>query len=241
MMSMTTRKNGISPAMILLVVLTVMVGCRSGEEPEPQVEIEPEEEVVEEDDEDARHREEVSELYGLPMPPDYFHVQRQNYRIRVSTDLDVEEVAEFFEDHAVDAEVFRSGGRIEVLPLRSQSGRATAYNYGGRNGYTVIDYRRPPDRARAQAQEPEQEQERSAEEIRVASMTREDAEPVPITQPQLPVWVAQKKGEPVEARDDQGNLIAPGARWGEPYIPPEGSPLHNERYRHLWGRPYGAW
>ncbi len=240
---MTTRNCRLPRWATILFALSLVVGCRSAEEPEPQVEVEPEEEIVEEDDEDARHRAEVSELYGLPMPPDYFHVQRQNYRIRVSTEIPLEEVAEFFEDHAVDAEVFRSGVRVEVIPLRSQSGRASAYNYGGRNGYTVIDYRRPPDRvaARASADEQDHRMQRDPEKERIDAMTRVDADPVPITKPQLPVWVAQKKGEPVEARDERGNLIAPGARWGEPYIPPEGSYLHNERYRHLWGRPYGAW
>ncbi len=49
------------------------------------------------------------------------------------------------------------------------------------------------------------------------------------------------KGTEVKLRTKTGELIAPGARWGEPYTPPFGTPLHKERYRLMWGKPFGEW
>ena len=50
-----------------------------------------------------------------------------------------------------------------------------------------------------------------------------------------------RRGEPVENRLPNGELIAPGARWGEPYVPPQGSPLAEPRYRANFGKPFGTW
>ena len=50
-----------------------------------------------------------------------------------------------------------------------------------------------------------------------------------------------KKGDPVELKTRDGELLAPGARWGEPYIPPPGSPLAKKRYRSHFGKPFGTW
>ena len=52
---------------------------------------------------------------------------------------------------------------------------------------------------------------------------------------------SRKKGSEVKLRTKTGELIAPGARWKEPYTPPVGSPLHKERYRSNWGKPFGDW
>ncbi len=53
--------------------------------------------------------------------------------------------------------------------------------------------------------------------------------------------ISRKKGTEVKLRTKDGKLVAPGARWGEPYTPPFGTPLHKERYRLNWGRPFGQW
>lgn len=50
-----------------------------------------------------------------------------------------------------------------------------------------------------------------------------------------------RKGEAVDNRLPNGELVAPGARWGEPYVPPVGSPLHQPRYRANFGKPFGTW
>lgn len=49
------------------------------------------------------------------------------------------------------------------------------------------------------------------------------------------------KGAPVEERLPNGELVAPGARWGESYTPPKGSPLDHPRYRVNYGKPFGEW
>lgn len=52
---------------------------------------------------------------------------------------------------------------------------------------------------------------------------------------------SRKKGAEVKLRTKTGELVAPGARWKEPYTPPVGTPLHKERYRLNWGKPFGEW
>lgn len=231
----------------LLAGLVLFSGCRAEEESAPSEPPPVEEEVDEEGDEKAQEHAEVAELYELPLPPEYFNIQHQKFRVRVATEMDVEEVAQFFEEQAVDVEVFRRSTSADVLPLRSHSGRAKIFNFGGRNGHTVIEYRRPPslnNQAAADDDEdddrPEMSEEEQAQAERIAA-SPPMVKPQSLDEPRLPVWVAEKRGEPVEIRDASGQLVAPGAKWGEPYTPPEGSPLHDERYRRYWGKPYGTW
>lgn len=49
------------------------------------------------------------------------------------------------------------------------------------------------------------------------------------------------KGEPVDFKTPDGELMAPGARWGESYTPPPGSPLDKPRYKSNFGKPFGEW
>lgn len=53
--------------------------------------------------------------------------------------------------------------------------------------------------------------------------------------------VSYEPGEPVDFRLPTGELLAPGAIWGEPYTPPPGSPLANPRYKSNHGKPFGEW
>lgn len=48
-------------------------------------------------------------------------------------------------------------------------------------------------------------------------------------------------GDPVDYRMPDGELLAPGAVYGEPYTPPPGSPLADKRYKSNWGKPFGTW
>ena len=50
-----------------------------------------------------------------------------------------------------------------------------------------------------------------------------------------------KKGAPVELTTRTGDLLAPGAKWYEPYTPPPGSPLDKPRYKGNFGTPFGKW
>lgn len=225
----------------VVAIFLAAAACKSEPESEPPPEPDP---VVEEqsDDEEQELKEHLQELYGLPLPPNYDQIKRREFLVRVTTESTLEEVREFFEKEAVDAEVFEVNGRIEVVPLRTHAGRASAHWYGGRHGHTVIHYTRPPGLGDEQLQaRADVDDDSDDESVPDDSPAFERTEPLRLTEPKLPRWVETQKGEPVEIRDANGDLIAPGAKWGEPYTPPEGSHLHQERYRHLWGTPYGAW
>ena len=49
------------------------------------------------------------------------------------------------------------------------------------------------------------------------------------------------KGTPVDLKTKNGDLLAPGARWGEPYTPPVNSPLNKKKFRSNFGKPFGTW
>jgi hypothetical protein len=53
--------------------------------------------------------------------------------------------------------------------------------------------------------------------------------------------IDREPGSPVELKTPDGDLLAPGARWGEPYTPPEGSPLDQPRFEANFGQPFGEW
>lgn len=52
---------------------------------------------------------------------------------------------------------------------------------------------------------------------------------------------AYEPGEAVDFRLPNGELLAPGAVWGESYTPPPGSPLAHPRYKSNHGKPFGEW
>ncbi len=60
--------------------------------------------------------------------------------------------------------------------------------------------------------------------------------PVPVEE-----RVVLKPGDPVHFTMPDGQDLAPGAVYGEPYTPPPGSPLANPRYKSNWGKPFGSW
>ncbi len=235
--------NKISSSLLAAVAfLLALTGCRCEPEPDP----EPEEIVEEEEEEVEEEDEELSEVFGIPMPPEYFDVRQYDHRVRVATGMDLDELEEFFTEVVVDFEVVRPGDRLRVVPLRSGQGRATASRYGGRRGHVVINYRRDmeldltglPTWGDAD-DEPEADPE--PEEVVEEQVRTEPPPPTMRTGSERPDWLDDVQGEPVKLRTADGELLAPGARWGEPYTPPEGSPLDQERMRPNFGRPFGDW
>ena len=237
---MGSKKTRSSIAIVVIGCLFGVMGCRCQSEPDP----EPEEVVEEADDAEAEEEaeQELVELFGLPLPPNYFDVRQYDERARVSTGMSLDELEEFFSAELVDYEVLRPEERLQVLPLRSEQAQATAYRYGGRRGHVVINYRRAlpePVWQRPTPSEPEEDEE--PEEVAEVAERDEPSLPTMQTGSERPDWLDAVKGEPVELRTADGELVAPGARWGEPYTPPEGSPLDQERMRPNFGRPFGDW
>lgn len=225
----------------LLGVSIALTGCRGDTESElPDRGLTPQEEVTE-----PRDLSEAREAFGLPLPPEVISVRRTDQRVRATTNLSMQELREFFEARLIDYEILHVGARLEILPLRPHSSKATAYYFLGNRSHIVVEYFPPPDLA---------EQERVAEfsKMVVARMEEQAAENPQFrrdkprrervqTHHDQPLWVESLYGEPVELRTPDGELLAPGARWGQPYTPPEGSPLHSSRNRHNFGRPFGDW
>lgn len=238
------KSGGSRLALILLILatsLTASSGCNRGEETEEQERRTADaEEKAEETSQDMA---ESREAFGLPLPPEVMTVRRDPGRVQVSTRMSMEDLEAFFDSRLVDYEVFRVSNRLEIVPLRPHSARAVARYFTDHRSYIVVDYRPPVDlaeleRRRIPRVEPEEEsEEEGAPAPRAAARERTQ----PLGHANEPSWLEDLRGKPVELRTESGELLAPGAVWGEPYIPPEGSPLHTRRNRHNFGRPFGDW
>lgn len=229
---------------IILLLAVSAPGCSEEEEPRREATPPVESVTVEEDRANlGEHR----EAFGLPLPPEVISVRRSDQRVRASTHLSMDELEQFFERRLRDYEVLRVGRRLEVVPLRPHSPRAVARHFINERTHIVVEYRPAPDLA-------EQERQRAIRDKLLAQQDEGDL-PEEISRRELrdqrrrairrhqnePDWLRGVQGEPVELRTSEGELMAPGARWGEPYTPPEGSPLHTPRNEQNFGRPFGDW
>jgi len=82
--------------------------------------------------------------------------------------------------------------------------------------------------------------------VRIVQPRKRSLTGIYITVPQSPKPKAEMKteyvaGELVDFKLPNGEELAPGARWGEPYTPPPGSPLAAPRYKSNHGKPFGTW
>lgn len=243
---------------LAMMVGVVLGGCQCGEEaPEDD---EPEVEVVDQQD-DQVQGDELREAFGLPLPADHRVIRDQDTWIRVETGKDLDELEQFFIAGVVDAEVVRMDSRLRVVPLRPHSPRAEARHRSGPRSPVVINYRPGPESEQLTVQRPpvgdavEQDDDEDSQQDDgdvagvdglpggigdIGGIDSGSGDKLPPLG-ERPDWLNDIKGEPVEIRTKDGELLAPGAKWGEPYTPPEGSPLHRPIYRHNFGRPFGDW
>lgn len=180
----------------------------------------------EELDKIARER----EAFGLPLPPDATHIFRAEAYVTAYSRMKLPEIEAFYKSRLVDYEFIypeaqthpdRKPRELHVIGLRAYMPRITIRFKGGKNGTASLDFRPPREPSPA-------------------------ADPVPDLAATTPTNTAtvdprREKGMPVLDRNARGELIAPGARWGEPYTPPKGSPLDTKRNSENFGRPYGEW
>ena len=226
------------------IILVAAMACRS--EPEPEPEPEADEEVVEEVSDDEEAEEEITEVFGLPLPPEYHDIRMYEDRVRVATDMSLDELEEFFVRSLADHEVVRPGSRLQVVPLRPNSPRIRAFYFGSSRSHAVVQYRRgtdpdkPPSITGGPPLPDEDEADAAAVE-RTQRARQREPDPRVMTTTQTPEWIDDVRGEPVELKTADGELLAPGAKWGEPYTPPEGSPLDQERLQHNFGKAFGDW
>ncbi len=199
-------------------------------------------EVADEIEVETETEPQLREIFGLPLPPEYLGIRHGDRRAVVTTRMRLEELQAFFESrHLEDHEVLRVGERIELVPLRPHLSSAQARYFMGPRTAINITYSLPRDPAElAAARPPLPEPDEEEPQHRVIVSGQEDR---PFSNPQgeRPEWLDGLRGQPVQLRTEDGALLAPGARWGEPYVPPEGTPLHTDRNRHNFGRPFGDW
>lgn len=219
-------------ALMALGVWAMAGGGCSSDEPEEPPETMEADEGGDDDEGDEVEKERISEAFGLPVPPDHYNVRQRNGRIEVRSDKSLEEIREFFESRVVDYEVVDEGWRFELVPLRSDAPSAVARYAAERGSAVRVQYRHAKDAVGSKDVEaPPQAQDSDME------ATADEDRPRPTD----PEWMEEHRGEPVELTTEDGQLLAPGARWGEPYIPPEGSPLDTELNTPNFGRPFGEW
>ena len=168
------------------------------------------------------------EAYGLPMPPQVLSVRREPDKTVVMTDMTLEEVTSFYESRLQDYEILRPGRKIRVLGLRDYMPEISGRKFGGN-----VELHYWPNKLggsdRAEAEEGEGDE--AGDDQEGASASAQKFKPIH----------KRKRGEPVRDRTADGELVAPGARWGEPYTPPPGTPLDQKRFESNFGKPYGTW
>lgn len=156
----------------------------------------------------------MRQAFGLPFPPDVQYVRKGPRFVEVGTNLSLEELERFFKGRLVDYEYLHPHQtQLRIIGLRAHMPQIRITNRSSRQPIAV----------------------RYIEQFAaVAAEAKTQAEPAePAEEPE--------KGDPVQIKMPDGKLLAPGARWGEPYTPPPTSPLYQERYRANFGKPFGEW
>lgn len=172
--------------------------------------------------------------FGLPFPPKVRGVGRYDDAVEVTTEMDLEELAEFYKTRLVDYEILKPGDdRLKVVGLREFMAEIEGHRYG-----PVTTLRYYPGEQKVggpdvggsdQADGTAVVESRESGGSEAGGGLRGAGE------------IDRERGSPVELRTPDGELLAPGARWGEPYTPPDGSPLDHPRFESNFGKPFGEW
>ncbi len=174
------------------------------------------------------------DAFGLPLPPRVLRVHTRNeHYVIVETDMSIEDLAEFYTKKLKEHEVLKFSLRLHAVALKPELPEIRASYQAGRRSNVYVRYRqRPffeagvdPNSADARMKGPIISGVRGTKDGPVDTRGNMRRRP--------------KKGSPVKLKTPGGKLLAPGAKWYEPYYPPPGSPLYEDRSN--WGRPFGTW
>lgn len=208
-----------------IAVVGTVAGCTDGESPESaqkQVEQKASGDATEgAGDEDGGSGKRSA--FGVPFPPKVGTVVRRNSSVKVTTEMDLDQIEQFFKTRLQDFEILRPApNKIRVVGLYEYMPAVRGHQYGSASILFYRGGRKKPEPSERRSGRSEDAESESAD--RVESDQRE-----------------REPGTPVRLKTDDGELLAPGAKWGEPYEPPPGTPLHKPRYRANWGKPIGEW
>lgn len=203
---------------LLACVLGLLLGCGECGEPEsPRDSVADQGSVEVSDAREGEDKERLREAFGVPLPPEYESVDLFDAYAKVWTKLSLDEVRSFYESRLVDFETVREGSqKIYFYGLHEHQPDITARQRASRFNTEILIRPKP---------------ERDPPAVSASGFRRTDdgrVEP-------------PEKGTPDETTLPSGEKFAPGARWGEPYTPPAGSPLADPRFKSNWGKPYGEW
>jgi hypothetical protein len=225
--SRSARRHALWLAMGLSVLAAGPVGCGGCGDEEAEKSAPKEEQAANEDasSKETDTMERMRSAFGLPLPPSVRGIEERGDEIRVKTRMSLDEIEAFFKTRLTDYEVLRPGDQVRAVGLREFMPQVYAYPYGP---YSFVVYMPAPtpDEAADGADD-------AANAKQASAKTKAAPKVKPLSK--------RKRGEPVMDRTSDGELLAPGARWGEPYTPPPGSPLHKEHLRSNFGQPYGEW
>lgn len=166
------------------------------------------------------------DAFGLPLPPRVHSISRRPDEVHADTRM-TEVQAERFLKEALkdrDYEVIRTGWLTRAIPLRPLMPEVSATYPVSPRGLMRFTYRR--------ARQVPHVVENGVARTKTKQEIREERDRYN---------KSIQKGMPVTLRTKDGRMLAPGAKWGEPYWPPEGSPLHTNEYKDNWGKPFGEW
>jgi hypothetical protein len=184
--------------------------------------------------------------YGLPLPPKVADRRDYDGSVQVQTRMDLKEVIEFFRTHpkVKNYEILQPADwKLRMVGLQEFMPEVEGYRYGPLVHLTYRPARKAPERPKTEKTVPSDAdgQVRTSgddEDDDSAASQRMTSEP---WERSFNTSGSRRQGEPVRIRTPDGELLAPGAKWGEPYTPPEGTPLHKDRYRSNFGRDFGDW
>lgn len=213
-------------------------GC-DGESSSTEVDVGPEQTASADVDTgtDAEDDDEIDKrsAYGLPFPPKVRGVGRYDSAVEVTTEMDLEELAEFYKTRLVDYEILKPDDeRLKVVGLREFMAEIEGHRYG-----PVTTLRYYP--SRQEVGGPDAGASGQSDAKAVAGSGESGGRGATGGGVGGSGSIDREPGSPVELKTPDGELLAPGARWGEPYTPPEGSPLDHPRFESNFGTPFGEW
>ena len=175
--------------------------------------------------EEAEERERL-DAFGLPLPPRVLRVKRYPRKIKVHTDMTMNELEAFYSKHLIDYEVIASGHALRAIPLRAHMPIISGLRPFGPRYPKEIIYKLPPKAIEvADASDGSAQADPSdASGGQNANTTNtDDAEARGRAGARRGAaakggerYGPPPKGTPVRTRTDDGQLLAPGAKWGSP-------------------------
>ena len=212
---------------IVVSLLLAASGCWGSDEPDGS-ESENKQESRQQTDVGAEAGEDLGKkrsAFGLPFPPKVSGVLRLEGSVEMTTRMSLPDLAEFYRTRLVDYEVLRPAkNKIRVIGLREFMPAIRGHKFGPKVTLFYFPSREKPE----------------APDVGTASADAGPTSTVADRQEEEPAEPHQP-GTPVRLKTPEGDLLAPGAKWGEPYTPPAGSPLHRPRYKSNFGKPLGEW